>query len=292
MEVLTLFVSVCQAQWLVVALPSTHTHSFPGSLALALRYQLKLLTTAVFTVTFLRRRLSKAQWFALLVLFIGAACVEYNDVLRKQEAALVEELAPAAEEAVSKSSSPITGLLAVVAACCTSGAAGVYLELMLKSVKTTSLWLKNVQLAMFGVVFGLIGVWYYEADRVAEHGFFTGYGMVVWLVILDVSCGGLLVAVVVKYADNLSKGFATSVSIVASTIISTIWMGLQLTGLFFVGALLVLTATALYARAKSVPAPPLPAAGKYKASDVKDKSDIDGLVKKNDDEQEESSAPV
>ena len=40
--------------------------------------------------------------------------------------------------------------------------------------------------------------------------------------------GGLLVAVVVKYADNILKGFACSLAIIISSIISIFLFGFQL----------------------------------------------------------------
>ena len=42
-------------------------------------YQIKLLTTALFSVTMLGRRLSVRQWLALLILFAGVAIVQLNN---------------------------------------------------------------------------------------------------------------------------------------------------------------------------------------------------------------------
>lgn len=36
--------------------------------------------------------------------------------------------------------------------------------------------------------------------------------------------GGLVIAAVIKYADNILKGFATSLSIILSTLISYLWL--------------------------------------------------------------------
>lgn len=36
--------------------------------------------------------------------------------------------------------------------------------------------------------------------------------------------GGLVIAAVIKYADNILKGFATSLSIILSTFISYFWL--------------------------------------------------------------------
>jgi len=39
-------------------------------------YQLKILTTALFSVTMLRKTLSRVQWMSLLLLFVGVAVVQ------------------------------------------------------------------------------------------------------------------------------------------------------------------------------------------------------------------------
>ncbi len=60
------------------------------------------------------------------------------------------------------------------------------------------------------------------------------------------ACGGLLVAVVVKYADNILKGFACSLAIIISSIISIFLFGFQLSLQFVVGAGLVIGSVFLY----------------------------------------------
>jgi len=42
--------------------------------------------------------------------------------------------------------------------------------------------------------------------QIEKNGFFYGYDSLVWLIILIQAFSGLLVAVVVKYADNILKG--------------------------------------------------------------------------------------
>ena len=43
------------------------------------RYQLKILTTAVFSVLMLNKKLIKLQWFSLVVLVAGVAMVQLSD---------------------------------------------------------------------------------------------------------------------------------------------------------------------------------------------------------------------
>lgn len=58
--------------------------------------------------------------------------------------------------------------------------------------------------------------------------------------------GGLLVAVVVKYADNILKGFACSLAIIITCVLSIFFFGFQLSFQFTVGAALVIGSIFLY----------------------------------------------
>ena len=63
------------------------------------------------------------------------------------------------------------------------------------------------------------------------------------------AAGGLVVAATIKYADNILKGFATSVSILVSTAWSYLFLDdLDLGPRFLAGAGLVIAATFLYGR--------------------------------------------
>ena len=108
------------------------------------------------------------------------------------------------------------------------------------------MWLRNVQLGMYGIVIGLIGMWIKDGEKIQESGFFTGYTTLVWLVVYNQAFGGLLVAVVVKYADNILKGFATSLAIILSCFVSVFFFSFQLNLQFIFGAGLVISAVYLY----------------------------------------------
>ncbi|KAA0714165.1 UDP-N-acetylglucosamine transporter [Triplophysa tibetana] len=189
-------------------------------------YQLKILTTALFSVTMLGRRLGVYQWLSLLILMAGVAFVQWptdspSDPQKEQLTA----------------GSQFVGLVAVLVACCSSGFAGVYFEKILKETKQS----------MFGLVFGLFGMFAYDGARVQEHGMFQGYNMVTWIVVALQALGGLVIAAVIKYADNILKGFATSLSIILSTFISYFLLeDFEPTSVFFMGAALVIAATFLY----------------------------------------------
>ena len=56
-------------------------HHWPFS---QVSYQMKILTTAMFSITMLGRKISRTQWIALLVLFVGVATVQVQNATAKQ----------------------------------------------------------------------------------------------------------------------------------------------------------------------------------------------------------------
>jgi hypothetical protein len=73
------------------------------------------------------------------------------------------------------------------------------------------------------------------------------------MVVVLQAFGGLLVAFVIKYADNILKNFATSISIVISVIFSIVFLGFHLTLTFVVGAFCVIFAVVLYSSDPKLP---------------------------------------
>ena len=95
--------------------------------------------------------------------------------------------------------------MAVLCASVLSGFAGVYFERILKG-STTTLWVRNIQMGIPSIFLALIGVITADFESVSANGFFHGYSPIVWTVILLQALGGLVVAVVVKYAGAIIRG--------------------------------------------------------------------------------------
>ena len=124
---------------------------------------------------------------------------------------------------------------------------GVYFEKILKGSKT-SVWLRNIQLGIYGTIIGLVGMRIKDGNKIDDKGMLFGYTALVWIVISMQAFGGLLVAVVVKYADNILKGFATSCSIIISCVVSVYLFDFHINVQFLLGAVLVISAVLLYGR--------------------------------------------
>jgi UDP-sugar transporter A1/2/3 len=192
-------------------------------------YQLKILTTAVFSVLMLGKKLSSCQWLALVVLTLGVS---------------LAQLASGRNAHTSANTS--SGFIAVLVASLLSGFAGVYFESILKG-STASVWVRNIQMCLTSIPISFFSA-YYFSDRksVVQNGFFYGFNELVIFVILLQAVGGLVVAVVVKYADNILKGFAAGFSILTSCILSYFFFDFKFTLFFVLGAALVNVSMYMY----------------------------------------------
>ncbi|KIK57732.1 hypothetical protein GYMLUDRAFT_172500 [Collybiopsis luxurians FD-317 M1] len=201
-------------------------------------YQMKILTTALFSVVMLRKKLTSLQWVSLLALAIGVGVVQIQSGV-------------AAHHNNSQTMDAAKGFLAVVAACFTSGLAGVYFEMVLKNSQA-DLWVRNVQLSLFSLLPAVLHI--IATDSASAHfgssgwfsSLFDNFGVWAWMTVFVQVFGGLVTALVIKYSDNILKGFATSLSIVISFLASVALFDFRMTWPFIVGSVIVLNATWLY----------------------------------------------
>lgn len=216
-------------------------------------YQMKILTTAAFSVALLRKKLSGVKWLSLLFLAMGVGIVQLQtaSVTRSAKASMVVGSAQEYNHHVHHMS-PLKGFGAVTAACFTSGLAGVYFEMVLKGSKS-DLWVRNLQLSLFSLIPALLPILYdspspqrWPAPTGVFSDLFRNFGLWAWATVAIQVIGGLLTAIVIKYSDNILKGFATSLSIVLSFLASVALFDFRITPGFLGGAVTVLAATWMY----------------------------------------------
>ncbi|KAJ7137835.1 nucleotide-sugar transporter-domain-containing protein [Mycena epipterygia] len=195
-------------------------------------YQMKILTTAAFSVALLRRKLTSTKWLSLFFLAIGVGIVQIQT------------------SSIGQVTKNVAGFGAVTAACFTSGLAGVYFEMVLKNSRA-DLWVRNVQLSLFSLIPALLPVLYSStAPPHNSRGFlldvFRNFGPWAWATVSIQVFGGLVTAIVIKYSDNILKGFATSLSIILSSLASVALFHFRITPSFIIGSTTVLCATWMY----------------------------------------------
>lgn len=185
----------------------------------------------LFAVTMLRKKLLSTQWGSLLILVIGVALVQLSQGGESRQ--------------ISVEQNRVLGFSAALGACVLSGFAGIYFEKMLKT-SDLSVWMRNIQLSLLSLPLSLMTCMFNDYSKVSQNGFFFGYDLFVYFLILLQAGGGLIVAVVVKYADNILKGFATSLAIILSCFASILLFNFLLTFQFVFGTCFVIVSVFLY----------------------------------------------
>ncbi|GAA5863321.1 hypothetical protein JCM1840_007486 [Sporobolomyces johnsonii] len=248
-------------------------------------FQLKTLITAVCAVAMLGRRLSPVQWFSLVTLGFGVATMQLGAIYARASDSHGHGLYPEIESSnhvagvtailVSCFSSAIaaTYFELVIKRRAVVPPVEEYMLVAPPTLKPTSLWVRNIQLSLFSSVFGL-GVVVFQANDFhfsgmaglsldfkgmvdplehwydplvhAGHGFFEGFHPLAWFVIFLQTVGGLLIAVAIKHADNVAKGFAMSISIVFTFLLSVILFDFQLSLSSIIGGAVVVGSTILF----------------------------------------------
>uniref|UniRef100_A0A0N4ZT80 UDP-N-acetylglucosamine transporter n=1 Tax=Parastrongyloides trichosuri TaxID=131310 RepID=A0A0N4ZT80_PARTI len=197
-------------------------------------YQLKIFTTALMLRILLNKKLSTAQWIALCFLLFGVVEVQM-------------QYSPPASNVDSSQQNPTLGFITVFAMCFTSAFAGAYMEKCLKK-SDVDIWTQNIRLSLYGLLFGGASMLIKDLDNIQEYGMFRGFDLLVWILTAVNSVGGLLIAVVMKYADNILKGYAQSMSIIGAAVGSMFLFNFSPNFMFLFGTANVMLSIILYSK--------------------------------------------
>jgi len=209
-----------------------------GAALLQLLYQTKTLSTAVLGVVILGKALRINQWAALTILVVGVVMAQGGDDSHHKGGALAK-------------GNVTVGVMAALGVSICSGFASVYLEKILKGDKT-SIWVRNVQLCLFSIPLQLVAIYQRDYEKVATQGWLHGFCWSTWAVVCMFAFGGLLVAIVIRFADNNLKNLAMALAILLSCLASVPLFDFSPNRRFWGGASLVITSIFLYAWAPKV----------------------------------------
>jgi len=192
-------------------------------------YQMKIVTTAIFYSYMLSRRLTVRDWLTIIALAFGVSMVQSSQT-----------------DVHIHHASNFIGVLSVIFACLSSGFAGVYFEKTLKSSKS-SIWMINIELSLLSTALAMFACLVEDTEEISRRGFFHGWNHWVVLVIFLQAGAGLVVALVVKFSDNIYKGFAGGISTVLTIVMDYVFFDdTDITKSFLLGTLIVLLSTAAF----------------------------------------------
>lgn len=204
-------------------------------------YQLKIITTAMFMIVLLQRRFSIVQWCAMVALMSGVAICSYSRLPSGSH--------PSDEITSSKR---FIGVCIMLGLSVNSGFAAAYFERVMKAHKSIQLqqtidplWTRNLQLSAISVGVACLDLMR-NFSQVRTNGIFYGFHPAVFVVIFLQAVGGLTIAAVVRYSDNIVKNFGTSFSLILSCIISNIIFEETAPFSFYCGVFLVFGSVFVY----------------------------------------------
>lgn len=222
--------------------------------------QTKLLTTALFSVVILRKRLKKLQVIALVLLMVGVILAQMKDGKSTSLLAAAGDSAGAA-----------MGIMATLGIATLSGFAAVYTEMVLKRGKMVAhnkesqdmLAYMQIHMALASLV--MIGIFAVGSDMplIIERGLWYGFDLAAVMSVVSSALGGLIVAAVLKYADSVLKGYATAASVILTGWLSVVFFGTTLDLHFVLAMVTVICSIFLYSDKGVAPAekPAVPPGG-------------------------------
>ncbi|KAK1161070.1 putative UDP-sugar transporter protein SLC35A4 [Acipenser oxyrinchus oxyrinchus] len=196
---------------------------------------LKIASTALLYSAALRKHLNCRQWLSLALLMAAGICHTYSSMGTPKQK--VDEAIPGTQFHITA-----LGLLLLLVYCIVSGLAAVYTELILKTQRLP-LNLQNLFLYFFGIV---VNSGAHLASAEVSSGFFDGYSRWVGVIVVTQALNGLLMSVVMKHSNNITRLFLISCSMLVNAVYSVALFNLQLTPLFFVSVFFIALAIHLY----------------------------------------------
>ncbi|KAK7830260.1 cmp-sialic acid transporter 4 [Quercus suber] len=193
---------------------------------------LNIISTGVLYRIILKKKLSNIQWAAFILLCAGCSTTQLktnsDDVFQ----------------------TPVQGWVMAIVMALLSGFAGVYTEAIMKKRPSRNINVQNFWLYVFGMVFNAVAIVTQDFDAVMNKGFFYGYSFITVLMILNHALSGLAVSMVMKYADNIVKVYATSVAMLFTAFVSFYLFGFNLSLAFILGTIVVMVSVYLHAVGK------------------------------------------
>uniref|UniRef100_A0A914M6J1 Uncharacterized protein n=2 Tax=Meloidogyne TaxID=189290 RepID=A0A914M6J1_MELIC len=194
-------------------------------------FQLRILATALLSMLLLSRIFSRIQWGALCISVLGVCLVQISK--------------DSGNESPEHKNEELIGLLTIFVMCWTSAFAGVYLEGVLKQ-SSCDIWMQNIRISLITLPFALLTI-VNDADKIQKRGgFFAGWTWRLWLIVLSSSANGLIVAFVVKYADNIKKSYCQTVALGGTALLSILLGDSQFSFSLIGGVSLVICSVFLY----------------------------------------------
>lgn len=174
-------------------------------------WNLKILLTAVLFRYVLKQPLSELHVLAIILLILG--------VLTSQS----DRFRQIGSNTSNDSQSLVFGLSIALIGLTLSSCASVFAEWALKRQADCPFLWQSVQMYSFGVLFNALGLMLVDGNRLLSGGFFHGYSFWAVSIIVVNSIGGIFMACILKYLDNIACVYSHSMAMMFTTLLSIIF---------------------------------------------------------------------
>ncbi|CAD5123544.1 DgyrCDS11884 [Dimorphilus gyrociliatus] len=201
---------------------------------------MKILSTAFLYRLIIKKPIAPLQWVALVMLMMAGASNSYGGIHQK-----IQDKSIASANYVHITGK---GLIMISLYCFVSGLSGVYTELILKNRYEMSIHLQNSLLYVYGIIIngGSFIVGAMNSTEKNAWNLFHGYTFITFLLVLNLSSVGLIMAAIMKHGNNITRMFIVSTAMVITTALSMVVFGLVLNIYFCISFILVVGALYLY----------------------------------------------
>lgn len=205
----------------------------------------KLVPTAIFARLLLGQKLKPIQWLSIPVLAVGVIIITSNTSNTSSSVKKGIENVSSLDWYLAMTACSVSGL--------SSAFAGVYFEKYVKGKLAAGLIKRNTQLGIFGVPFSLSYAYFKDRKVLYANGWLSGFSPAAWGVVWLQVFGGFIIAVVVKYCDNILKNFALAGSVILTVLISIPLFDQWPSSLFLFGVASVLLSVFMYSGNMKMP---------------------------------------
>mmetsp|Transcript_30649 Transcript_30649/g.56006 ORF Transcript_30649/g.56006 Transcript_30649/m.56006 type:complete len:418 (-) Transcript_30649:150-1403(-) len=152
---------------------------------------LKIVFTVFFMWLLLRKQFAPLQWIAVMLLVVSATVSQAPQIIGEETAGFSWRL--------------VMGLGVMLVLTTSAGFAAVRNELIFKREREDRMpfMLQNAVMYVWGIGFNLSSWAFF-----GKHSFLEGFTPVVWVSVVCASCMGLMVAMMLKYLDNVVRCFS------------------------------------------------------------------------------------
>jgi probable UDP-sugar transporter A4 len=206
----------------------------------------KIFTTAILYRLIIKHKLSRQQWFALSLLFLGG--LAYSLGTLKNSSFVSKKMTSSSIIMPEMYIHPL-GIPMIAIYCTISGLAGVYNEWILKKHYTESLHLQNVFLYSYGTILNFVPA-FTSAMLTSQTGhsfnLFRGFTLYTWIIVITQALNGLFMSVVIKHSSNIIRLFVISFSLIVTALLSLFIFHISFNIYFFISFFTMISALSLY----------------------------------------------